>query len=120
MGVSRRRDCHVRRDVVETEVVVCVGDGEVHVVCVWRYINERWCRYLNNNQLNGTTPSELVNLTNLQRLYVLFTSPSFHIAHSRALSFLSCTQCPFDVLFFFSPGFFVPLIVLVSTFLSSA
>ena len=101
-GVTRRRDCHVRRDVVETVVAVCVGDGDVHVVCVWRYINEWWSRYLYGNDLNGTIPSELGNMTNLKYLYVLFTPPSFHVAHSRALSFLSpARRTSFDV---FSPG----------------
>ena len=74
-------------------MVVCVGDGDVHVVCVWRYINEWWSRWLNNNNLYGAIPTELGQLTNLEYLYVLFTPPSFHVAHSRALSFLSPARC---------------------------
>ena len=96
-------------------------DGDDHVVCVWRYINEWWGRYFYENELTGTIPSELGELTNLYGLYVLFTLLSLPVAHSRTLSLLPPARSgPFDVLFFFSPGCFAPLIVLVSTFLSSA
>ena len=101
-------------------VVVCVGDGDVHVVCVWRYINEWWSRWLNGNALNGTIPTELGQLTNLEYLYVLFTPPSFHVAHSRALPFLSPARSALSMFYLFSTGFFVPLIVLVLDFLSCA
>ena len=84
-------------------LVMCVGDGEVHVVCVWRYINEWWSRTLDENQLTGPIPSELGQLTNLQELYVLFTPPSFHVAHSRALSFLSPAHCALSTFYSFSP-----------------
>ena len=101
-------------------LVMCVGDGEVHVVCVWRYINERWRRWLQINQLTGPIPSELGQLTNLDKLYVLFTPPSFHVAHSRALPFLSPARSALSMFYLFSTGFFVPLIVLVLDFLSCA
>ena len=119
-GVTRRRDCHVRRDVIKAIVVMRVGDGEVHVVCVWRGINERWSRFLFENKLTGTIPSELGKLTNLRELYVLFTPPSFHVAHSRALPFLSPARSALSMFYLFSTGFFVPLIVLVLDFLSCA
>ena len=101
-------------------LVMCVGDGEVHVVCVWRYINEWWRRRLENNDLSGEIPSELGLLTMLQYLYVLFTPASFHVAHSRALPFLSPARSALSMFYLFSTGFFVPLIVLVLDFLSCA
>ena len=100
-------------------LVMCVGDGEVHVVCVWRYINERWSRWLYENQLTGPIPSELGQLT-LTDLYVLFTPPSFHAALARSVLPLLRAVPPFDVLFLSSSVFFVSLIVFVSTFLSAA
>ena len=75
------------------------------MVCGWRYINEWWSRDLRDNDISGEIPSELGKLTNLWYLYVLFTPPSFHVAYSRALAFVSpARSAPFDVLFFFSPG----------------
>ena len=74
-----------------------------------------------DNDLSGAIPTELGKLTNLEFLYVLFTPPSFHAVHSRVLPFLSPAHCALSTYYLFSPpGFFVPLIVLVSTFLSSA
>ena len=101
-------------------LVMYVGDNDVYVVCVWRYINEWWRRWLFDNDLSGEIPSELGQLTNLQYLYVLFTPPSFHVAHSRALPFLSPARSALSMFYLFSTGFFVPLIVLVSTSLCSA
>ena len=98
----------------------CVGDGDVHVVCVWCDINEWWRRRLENNDLSGEIPSELGLLTMLQYLYVLFTPPSFHVAHSRALPFLSPARSALSMFYLFSTGFFVPLIVLVLDYLSCA
>ena len=96
------------------------GDRDVYVVCVWRYINEWWSRGLFENVLWGEIPSELGKLTNLVELYVLFTPPSFHVAHSRALPFLSPARSALSMFYLFSTGFFVPLIVLVLDFLSCA
>ena len=90
------------------------------MVCGWRDINEWRSRWLERNQLNGTIPSELTKLTNLQELYVLFTPPSFHVAHSRALPFLSPARSALSMFYLFSTGFFVPLIVLVLDYLSCA
>ena len=73
-----------------------------------------------NNSLSGEIPSELGNMASLAGLYVLFTPPSFHVAHSRALPFLSPARSALSMFYLFSTGFFVPLIVLVSTFLSTA
>ena len=103
-GVTRRRDCHVRRDVVETMVVVCVGDGDIHVVCVCRDINEWWSRSLDDNDLSGEIPTGVGELTSLWVVYVLFSPPSFHAAHSRALSFLSPGHCTLSTCYSFSPS----------------
>ena len=84
---------------------MCVGDGEVHVVCVWRFINERWSRLLYGNELSGEIPSELGMLEKVTHLYVLLTPPSLHVAHSRALSFLSpARSAPVDVYSVSPPG----------------
>ena len=82
-------------------LVMCVGDGEIHVVCGWRYINERWSRVLDGNQLTGTIPTELGELTYLYVLYVSFTLR--HLFVPRTVLRLFCALCPFDVLFTFPP-----------------
>ena len=103
-GETRRRERHVRRDVVEAVVVVSVGDGDIHMVCVWRYINEWWSRHSYDNDLSGEIPSELGKMTKLLEAYVLFTPlPSFHFAHSRALFFLPSARCVPSTFYLLSP-----------------